>query len=73
MDEDTWRRVRAILTDPSRGRQSPDYSYLLTRGLAVCAECGADLVAKQQNGGRPGMGVSDPIPLLRVRPGLYVR
>lgn len=50
LDESTWKRVTAILTDPSR-RQAPRRRYLLTGGLAVCGICGEGLKAAPRHGG----------------------
>jgi DNA invertase Pin-like site-specific DNA recombinase len=49
LDEDTWRTVRGMLTDPKRRTSpGPHPTYLLT-GVLVCAVCGS---------GRFGVGAS---------------
>ena len=44
LDQATWRRVGAILTDPARQRTRAKRSYFLS-GLLHCASCGHQLVA----------------------------
>jgi site-specific DNA recombinase len=44
LDETTWKRVTAILTDPARKRKRAVRSYLLT-GLLRCGRCGMAMVA----------------------------
>jgi site-specific DNA recombinase len=44
LEETTWKRVTAILTDPARKRQRAIRSYLLT-GLLRCERCGTAMVA----------------------------
>lgn len=48
LEDFTWRRVRAILTDPKRKPKTAPRSYLLTGGLAKCGRegCGANLIAR---------------------------
>lgn len=48
LDDVTWRRVRAVLTDPARNKRTGPRAYLLTGGLARCGRdgCGANLVAR---------------------------
>lgn len=54
VDEVTWRRLRAVLSDPARSASRGPRSYLLTGGLAVCGieGCGAGLVARPKADGR---------------------
>lgn len=58
LDETTWKRVRAILTDPARERKRPIRSYLLT-GLLQCGRCGTAMVASPRRtktgGGKRGV------------------
>jgi hypothetical protein len=58
VDEGTWRRVGAILTDPSRRLSRVKRSYLLS-GLMHCARCGHPLVAtprrRKTGGGARGV------------------
>jgi hypothetical protein len=51
IDERTHRRLRALLTDPSRRTNRVARRYLLT-GLLRCGRCGAKLVARPKDDGR---------------------
>ena len=44
LDEVTWRRVAALLTDPARRRNRAQRTYLLT-GILRCGACGSPMVA----------------------------
>lgn len=48
VDEITWRRLRAVLSDPTRRVNGNPRRYLLT-GLAVCGVCGVRLVARPRD------------------------
>lgn len=58
LDRETWERVRAVLTNPSRKRTPMVRSYLLT-GILRCGQCGAPMVAaprrRKVGGGRRGV------------------
>jgi DNA invertase Pin-like site-specific DNA recombinase len=60
LDETTWKRVTAILTDSSRKRKRAIRSYLLT-GLLRCKLCGRAMVATPRQtktgGGKRGVYV----------------
>jgi site-specific DNA recombinase len=60
LDETTWKRVTAILTDPARKRTRAIRSYLLT-GLLRCSRCGTAMVATPRQtktgGGKRGVYV----------------
>jgi site-specific DNA recombinase len=60
LDETTWKRVTAVLTDPGRKRKRAIRSYLLT-GLLRCSRCGTAMVAtprvEKTGGGRRGVYV----------------
>jgi site-specific DNA recombinase len=60
LDEATWKRVTAILTDPGRKRKRAIRSYLLT-GLLRCKLCGRAMVATPRQtktgGGKRGVYV----------------
>lgn len=60
LDEATWKRVTAVLTDPARKRQRAIRSYLLT-GLLRCGRCGTAMVATPRRtktgGGKRGVYV----------------
>jgi DNA invertase Pin-like site-specific DNA recombinase len=45
LDEVTWRRLVAHICDPSRSRDRPVRSFLLTGGMSRCGSCGGRLVA----------------------------
>jgi DNA invertase Pin-like site-specific DNA recombinase len=51
LEEQDWRRIVAILTDPTRGRTGPPRRYLLS-GLLRCGKCGKRLVAGPKSIGR---------------------
>jgi DNA invertase Pin-like site-specific DNA recombinase len=59
LDETTWRKVRAILTDPRRVKKRPPRSYLLS-GLLRCGWCGQPMAGGQDGykcqPGRGGCG-----------------
>jgi site-specific DNA recombinase len=57
IDRATHERVRAILTDPRRGKRSGSsvQSYLLTGGIARCRLCGAGLMARPKADGTRAM------------------
>lgn len=50
---DNWRTIRAILLDPGRRKNRRARRYLLTGGVARCALCGANLVARPKSDHRP--------------------
>lgn len=58
LDEPTWQKVSAILTDPKRKRPRGNRPYLLT-GIARCGDCGHPLVAtprtRKRGGGKRGV------------------
>jgi DNA invertase Pin-like site-specific DNA recombinase len=58
LDELTWRRVTALLTDPARKRKRAIRSYLLT-GLLRCGRCATPMVATPRQtktgGGKRGV------------------
>jgi site-specific DNA recombinase len=60
LNEETWKRVTAILTDPARKRKRAIRSYLLT-GLLRCSRCGTAMVATPRQtktgGGKRGVYV----------------
>lgn len=41
VDEDTWRAVEAVLTDPARRRQRGNATRWLGSGLYACGKCGS--------------------------------
>lgn len=48
LDEDTFRKVRALLNDPARARSAPkNEGPLLLSGIAVCGLCGDNLMSAQ--------------------------
>jgi site-specific DNA recombinase len=47
VDEATWRRANALLTDPARRQRRAARRYLLSGGLVVCGACGGPLRSKQ--------------------------
>jgi DNA invertase Pin-like site-specific DNA recombinase len=51
LDEVTWRRIVALLTDPARSRNRSPRSYLLT-GILRCGRCGSPMVAAPRGAGR---------------------
>jgi DNA invertase Pin-like site-specific DNA recombinase len=51
VDEESWRRVRALLTDPARRKNRAAQRYLLT-GVIFCGRCDAPLVAGGRHGTR---------------------
>lgn len=52
LDRETWAAVRQTLAARSASRRSrPPRDYLLTRGVAVCALCGAPLRARPRSDG----------------------
>lgn len=53
LDEVTYRRLVTRLKGTGEGRQNRSRRYLLTGGLAVCGLCGAALVARPRNDGKP--------------------
>jgi DNA invertase Pin-like site-specific DNA recombinase len=56
IDESTRTQVLAALSDPFRRKhvsRKDNYRYLLTGGIALCALCGAPLVARPKSGGKP--------------------
>ncbi|HKE76665.1 MAG TPA: recombinase family protein [Acidimicrobiales bacterium] len=52
VDEQTWRRARALRTDPSRTGRRSARRWLLVGGLSVCGTCGTALRSKPHRGGR---------------------
>lgn len=55
LDQDTWRQVTAVLTDPARRRNPVVRRYLLT-GMLYCALCGTRLVAAPRSNRQRGYG-----------------
>ena len=55
LDEVTWRRVAALLTDPARRRNRTQRTYLLT-GILRCGACGSQMVAAPRGGTVDGDG-----------------
>lgn len=53
LDEITWRRLRAVIQDPTRARARahPARSYLLSGGIARCGRCGMPLHAQRRQDG----------------------
>lgn len=51
LDQASWRRLRAIVTDPTRSRMHPARAYLLTGGIARCGRCGSPLHAQRKSSG----------------------
>jgi site-specific DNA recombinase len=51
VDEGTWRRAVALLTDESRRRRRSSRRYLLSGGLLVCGKCGVVLRSKPHHQG----------------------
>lgn len=45
VDEETWRRARALVTDPDRRRRREPRRYLLSGGLVRC-HCGAAMIGR---------------------------
>ncbi|GAA2172441.1 recombinase family protein [Agrococcus versicolor] len=43
VDEDTWRAVEAVLTDPARRKQRGNVTRWLGSGLFKCGKCGAGM------------------------------
>jgi DNA invertase Pin-like site-specific DNA recombinase len=56
VDEGTWRRAVALLTDESRRRRRTPRVALLVGGLIVCGKCGRPLTSKQHWYGRKDSG-----------------
>lgn len=51
LDEVTWRRLKAILLDPTRRTNHAPRTYLLTGGLARCGLCTRPLIARPRGDG----------------------
>jgi hypothetical protein len=51
VDEGTWRRAVALLTDESRRQRRSSRRYLLSGGLLVCGRCGTALRSKPHHSG----------------------
>jgi site-specific DNA recombinase len=62
VDEGTWRRAAATLTDPSRAKRRSARRYLLSGKLLTCGKCGQPLRSK------PMHGRSGPVPVYACRP-----
>lgn len=54
LDEDTWRGVVAVLTDPSRRTTDRYARTYLGSGLYLCGVCGGPLTGNTTAGGGPG-------------------
>lgn len=57
VDENTWRGVVAILTDPGRKTSKGNRPAYLLSGLALCGVCGRPVTSGQVRQGRSGIGI----------------
>jgi hypothetical protein len=51
VDEDTWRAVRAVLTDPARRNHAGTSAAHLLTGIALCGGCGVAVMATKSSKG----------------------
>lgn len=59
LDEVTWRRLVALLTDPARRRNGAQRTYLLS-GILSCGSCGSPMVAAPRGAKWDGRGMRPP-------------
>lgn len=52
LDEDTYERVRLVLTDPARRKTRPARKYLLTAGILRCGRCDGPMGSQPSKGRR---------------------
>lgn len=52
VDEDTWRAIRALLTDPARKMSPGPAPRWLMTGIALCGACGATVLIGCRGGSR---------------------